>query len=950
MFLKIRYIIGVTAIIVSVAASLTDMVAAVAPGVYTVSGKVVDDSSGEPLAGVVLRMGENYLWTVTDENGLFCIDRIQMGEYVLESSFLGYVTVQHKIDIRKDIYGLEIRLVENTLAIREVVVTAQKAKDGLNTSFSLDRNALNHLQVSNLTDMSALLPGGKTINPDLTSENVLSLRSGGLSAGNASFGTAVEVDGVRIGNNAGFGNMGGVGTRSIAVENIESIEVVTGVPSAEYGDLNSGMVRVNTRRGRTPVNVVFSVNPRTYQASVSKGIDLQKDRGVLNLSGEWARATSKLTSPYTSYSRRGFSAAYSNTFNRTLRFEAGFTGNIGGMNSKSDPDAYTGEYEKARDNVLRGNASLTWLVNKSWITNLKFNASVNFSDQRTRHYLPDKNFGTMLPAVHSETEGYYIASMLPTRYVYDQIIDSKELDYAASVKYDWHRRWDRVKNNVKAGIQWKADGNIGRGEYFADPSLAADGYRPRPYYDYPYMHNLAIYAEDMLSLSIGNTVLDISAGLRLENVFVKGSAYRHTNTLSPRLNAKWKLCENISIRGGWGITEKLPSFYILYPKQEYRDIQTFNCAPADGSPVYVYYTQPYKMAFNPDFKWQRNSNAEFGIDAEFLGMKVSAVGFCNMTRNPYKYSNLYTPFSYNVYRLPSGYTLPSGMSVSVDPVSGTVSIAGADGSVTQMDRIVTNETFVKQLYQDNGTDVLRTGAELVVDFPEIRPIRTSFRIDGSYSFTEYVDDMQSGYYPSVSHTFLPDRSYQYVGIYANGGSSNFVANGCRTHRLDANLTAITHIPQARLIVTCRLEMSLLNLARNLSSFNGKDYAFTVTETSNAATGGNIYDGNSYTAVWPVAYMDLDGNVHPFGPEQADKPEFRELVRKSTNAYTFAQDGYGPYFSANISITKEIGNHVSVSFFANNFTNSRKAVTSYATGVSKIATPKFYYGLTCRLKF
>ena len=55
-------------------------------------------------------------------------------------------------------------------------------------------------------------------------------------------------------------------------------------------------------------------------------------------------------------------------------------------------------------------------------------------------------------------------------------------------------------------------------------------------------------------------------------------------------------------------------------------------------------------------------------------------------------------------------------------------------------------------------------------------------------------------------------------------------------------------------------------------------------------------------------------------------------------------------SANLSITKEIGDHVSLSFFANNFTNSRPYVVSMATGVGTILTPDFYYGLTCRFKF
>ena len=301
-------------------------------------------------------------------------------------SCLGYVTYSGEVDVRKDPDDLHIVLYENSLALDEVVVTAQKAKDGLSTSHSLGRDALNHLQLSSTTDVAALLPGGKTVNPDLTSENSFSLRQGGASTGNAAFGTAVEVDGVRLGNNASFGNMGGTDTRSVAVENIESIEVITGVPSAEYGDLNSGMVKINTRKGRTPVNVTFSVNPRTYQTSVSKGFDLQEDNGVLNVSAEWARSVKKLISPYQSYSRTGVSLTYSNTFAKVLRLEAGVTGNIGGMDTKDDPDAFTGEYQRERDDVFRANTSLTWMLNRSWITNLKLDASVNFNDNIYRYH------------------------------------------------------------------------------------------------------------------------------------------------------------------------------------------------------------------------------------------------------------------------------------------------------------------------------------------------------------------------------------------------------------------------------------------------------------------------------------------------------------------------------------------------------------------------------------
>lgn len=916
---------------------------------FSISGKVVDAKTGEPVIGAAVNVEDTGIWAISDENGKFFLPDIRPGDYAVQFSCLGFVDKRLSFVVKKDIPNLTIKLDQNTLALNSVVVTAERDKEGMNTSLKFGANALNHLQMSNVTDISALLPGGKTVNPDLTTDNAVSLRSGGLAAGNAAFGTALEVDGVRVGNNASFGSMSGTGTRNISTENVQSIEVITGVPSAEYGDLNSGMVRINTRKGLTPWNITFAVNPRTYQASASKGIDLMKNRGVLNVSAEWTRATQKLSSPYTSYTRRGFSASYSNTFKNVLKFEVGATGNIGGMNTKNDPDAYKGTWSKVRDNVLRTNTSLTWLLRKSWITNLKLDASVNYNDNRSQDHAYGSS-ASMLPAVHSELAGYYLADRLPVSYFSDKVIDSKELDYAASLKYEWFKKSGKRLSKLKAGVQWKANGNVGEGEYYKDPSVAANGYRPRPYSQYPFMHNVAAYIEEDYTFPIGKTSLQISAGLRLENLFVKDTDYKNVSSLSPRFNAKWKISDNLSIRGGWGVSEKLPSFYILYPVQKYRDIQTFGFSHGDSS-SYVYYTQPYKMLFNENLKWQKNYNAEFGIEAYFLLTSVSLVGFFNKTKNPYTYQNIYTPFSYNIMSVPSGYTVPDNPEIRVDSQTGQVYMRGSNEEFwTPMATKVTDKTFFESQMPGNGDDIYRTGAELIVDFPEIAPIRTKFRLDANYAYTHYIDNtLNWTYRTGWSHTSLSNRSYQYVGIYANGGESG-TYNGKESHSLNANLTAITHIPEARIVITCRLEMSLLSRFRNLSRYQGKEYAYNVNADGVESIGGSIYDSNNYTAIRPVKYMDENGDVHDFTDKEASDPAFANLIIKSGNAYTFSQDGYGAYLSANLSVTKEIGDYVSLSFFANNFTNSRMYVTSKATGVSAIFTPAFYYGLTCRLKF
>lgn len=856
---------------------------------FSISGKVVDAKTGEPVIGAAVNVEDTGIWAISDENGTFFLPDIRPGDYAVQFSCLGFVDKRLSFVVKKDIPNLTIKLDQNTLALNSVVVTAERDKEGMNTSLKFGANALNHLQMSNVTDISALLPGGKTVNPDLTKDNAVSLRSGGLAAGNAAFGTALEVDGVRVGNNASFGSMSGTGTRNISTENVQSIEVITGVPSAEYGDLNSGMVRINTRKGLTPWNITFAVNPRTYQASASKGIDLMKNRGVLNVSAEWTRATQKLSSPYTSYTRRGFSASYSNTFKNVLKFEIGATGNIGGMNTKNDPDAYKGTWSKVRDNVLRANTSLTWLLRKSWITNLKLDASVNYNDNR----LQDHAYGSsasMMPAVHSELTGYYLADRLPVSYFSDKVIDSKELDYAASLKYEWFKKSGKRLSKLKAGVQWKANGNVGEGEYYKDPSVAANGYRPRPYSQYPFMHNVAAYIEEDYTFPIGKTSLQISAGLRLENLFVKDTDYKNVSSLSPRFNAKWKISDNLSIRGGWGVSEKLPSFYILYPVQKYRDIQTFGFSHGDSS-SYVYYTQPYKMLFNENLKWQKNYNAEFGIEAYFLRTSVSLVGFFNKTKNPYTYQNIYTPFSYNIMSVPSGYTVPDNPEIRVDSQTGQVYMRGSNEEFwTPMATKVTDKTFFESQMPGNGDDIYRTGAELIVDFPEIAPIRTKFRLDANYAYTHYIDNtLNWTYRTGWSHTSLSNRSYQYVGIYANGGESG-TFNGKESHSLNANLTAITHIPEARIVITCRLEMPLLSRFRNLSRYQGKEYAYNVNADGVESIGGSIYDSNNYTAIRPVKYMDENGDVHDFTDKEASDPAFANLIIKSGNAYTFSQDG------------------------------------------------------------
>ena len=173
---------------------------------FTVSGTVVDKDSGEPVefATVVIEASEQ--WAVADAKGRFVIKNITVAKSLLKVDCLGYVTWRREITLSKDISNFKIQLSPDNLALESAVVTAQEDGNSATTARTIDKTALEHVQLMNVSDISSLLPGGATESNNLTSARQFNIRGGANSeGGNSSFGTAVEVDGVRLSNNASCG-------------------------------------------------------------------------------------------------------------------------------------------------------------------------------------------------------------------------------------------------------------------------------------------------------------------------------------------------------------------------------------------------------------------------------------------------------------------------------------------------------------------------------------------------------------------------------------------------------------------------------------------------------------------------------------------------------------------------------------------------------------------------
>ena len=963
----------------------------------TLAGKVVSHANNQPIEFASILISESGLWAITDENGQFTINGIDKGMITLTVQCLGYQKLSRSVTLTDNITNLTLKLKADNLMLDEVTVTARRKRDEATTSYTIDRTALDNQQILNVGEIQTLLPGGKSNNPTLMNDDRMALRSSAQEKGNASFGTAIEVDGMRMDNNASIGETAGTSTRSISSSNIESVEVVTGIPSVEYGDLSNGIVKVSTRKGKSPFIVEGKLNQHTRQIALNKGFNLGRNKGVLNTSFEHARSFSNAASPHTAYQRNILSLHYMKSFMQQtspLTLNIGLTGNVGGYDSKADPDEELEDYSKQRDNAFRGNMEINWLLNKRWLTNLSFHASFSYSDKKAENY-SHANSASTQPYIHTTEEGYFIAQSFSSSMT-DGIIlshtgywnvlrysDSKPLNWNLRLKGELNRHVGSVTSHTMVGSEYTGSRNNGRGTYYDDMRYAPT-WREYRYDDLPSLHNLALYAEEKVIIPVSRlSTFELTVGLRNDMTMISGSDYGTVNSFSPRLNNRYIFWRNrhehwiqdLSIHVGWGKSVKLPSFQVLYPSPSYSDHLAFASPSTDtNTSFYAYHTHPSKAVYNPDLRWQYTLQTDVGLEMNIKGTRISLSAFHHQTRNPYMATSLYTPFAYQ-YTPPAaleGVAIPLEERIyDIDRKTGLVTVS-SQGKDEQQLSGVTRRTYLSNTKYVNASPLNRYGVEWIIDLQQIKALRTSLRFDGNYYYYKGIDDVLFADIPASGMTMSDGQPYQYVGYYRGSSATSAsytanaaVANGSLSKQLNLNTTVTTHIPKIRLVVALRIEASLYNYHRQLSEF--EDGCRGIVLTDNSQFAGTPFDGHSkdqYIAVYPDYYSTWE---HPderipfeemflWAKDNAPSlySDLSKLVVRSNYPYVMNPNRISSYYSANLSITKELGDHISLSFYANNFFNTMRTIHSSQTDLetslfSSGYVPSYYYGLSLRFK-
>ena len=259
--------------------------------------------------------------------------------------------------------------------------------------------------------------------------------------------------------------------------------------------------------------------------------------------------------------------------------------------------------------------------------------------------------------------------------------------------------------------------------------------------------------------------------------------------------------------------------------------------------------------------------------------------------------------------------------------------------------------------------------EWIIDFKRIESINTTFRLDGTYYGYRQLDtDLEQDTEFNINGA--DGEPFRYVGWYYGGSD---ISNGTEAQTLKTNLTVTTQIPRVRMIVSLKVQATLMKYSRYLSERgDGSARSHVVKDRSDilSTTDESIYAGDNFVVFYPDYYTTVDdphtkrdylGDLK--WAKKNDPQMFSDLSRLAsvTNfIYQFGEDWISPFFSANISVTKEIGDLASVSFYANNFFNNLGQVKSSKTGEYTFLggspfsngryIPGFFYGLSVRMKF
>jgi len=879
---------------------------------YSIDLTVTDKDSKEAIIMATIQLQPAGIVAVTNADGRATLHNIEAGTYTLNISYVGYEPRTTSITVNKNL-KMACPLTPTTLALREVSVVAKQNASGASTSSIIGRQAIDHLQASSLADIMQLIPGQLMTNTDLTKQSNLQIRT--LSNDNtAAFGSSVILDGVPVSNNGdveqgGFNAQAFTGTdlRNFSADDIEEVEVIRGIPSAEYGDLTSGLMVVHSKIGVTPWQVKGKVNPGLMNYSLGKGLRMNK-YGVLNFNLDYAQAWGDPREKTKSFDRYTFSLGYGIDITRRWHTDTKIRYMYGKDWNGKDPDAIQDGNETTNTNKvfsISQNGKIS--IDKLFSRTLSYTIGLSLTGIDKKQTESVKISKGVVNIITARETGYFDVPWLTNPYQATGYTESRPGNLYAKINNSFYIKSGRVNQRFKMGMDYHYDWNSGAGYYNDDeshPLKPNSNGRPRAFNDIPGLHQFAAYVEDNLSWEFAKQhYLRVTAGARFSAMQPFDEV--RTFALSPRLNMAIDVTKWLNIRGGIGLNSKMPGLNYLYPDKKYTDhlaLQYYAYNNLDPS-LYpqsrvIYHTYVQDIAYSKGLKNATTTKIEIGADIKLPGgRKLSITAYQDKTPNGFSGASEYVIYDSLQYANPADYAI--GVAKNVPSLYWSTT-----GQVSN-DNVVQNR-----------------GIEFDFDLGRVKPINTNIYFSGAWQETKsWSEGLNSSFPKNMPAIYSGTAPYRLV--YPSG------VDYSRDRRFVNTLRLVTNIPQLRMVAS--FTGQVIWHSSTYSHNADKDpYAFITTDMVWHSITPDQLDG----------YLDTAGNWSPTKPALGISLQ-DQLIRPNDD-----EPNKQPItWNLSARLTKEFGKYAGLSFYANNVLYYEPFMTTSNSGtLTQRNTSSYSFGV------
>jgi iron complex outermembrane recepter protein len=253
----------------------------------SLSGKITDAKSGEPLAGASVYFPDLRVGAMSDDKGIYKIQNIPQGKYLLEISYLGYSSVVETVDLIGDVqkdFSLTSSYIENQAVTVMGVSSATSVKRTPIPVNIVKREDLFRNASTNLIDNLAKTPGVSQVStgPAISKPFIRGLGYNRVIVVN----DGIKQEGQQWGDEHGI---------EIDELNVNRVEILKGPASLTYGsDALAGVVNIISilpaPEGKIKGNILGGYQSNNRQRNFHADIGGNKNGFIWGLYGSYKAA------------------------------------------------------------------------------------------------------------------------------------------------------------------------------------------------------------------------------------------------------------------------------------------------------------------------------------------------------------------------------------------------------------------------------------------------------------------------------------------------------------------------------------------------------------------------------------------------------------------------------------------------------------------------------------